>query len=176
MTRSSSRKALVGAVILIALGLTLAGCSSPGGGAEEKTAKMGEVVKVETLQYQATAVDKADQVGKEGNINTAKGRYIVVDLVVTNTGKTTAEFDGDMATLWDENDQSYELDLEASSAACQAAGAADVKNLWFGSLEEGTTAKCKAVFDVPGDVAGLRLELKSANIGSEERGFISLNI
>lgn len=165
--------ALIGLLMLVPL--ACGGTETEGGA--EKTAKVGEAVSVGGVKYTVTGVNKAKTVGPETNKYTAEqGTFVVVDVTVENVGKESAEFDGDMAKLWDSEDQAYELHLEASGAAASQAGIADVVNIWFGSLEAGKTVKSKAVFDVPEDAKELRIEVRSPEIGSEDKAFISLGI
>lgn len=176
MSKKKVFRILFAVAVIALMGLVLTGCSSPGGGAEEKEASKGETIKIGEVKYTVTGVDKMKEVGKEGNIMKAKGNYVVVDLTIENIGKERAEFDGDMAKLWDEGEQAYDLDLEASAAACSASGIADTVNIWFGAIEPGETIKSRAVFDLSPEIKDLKIELRNPEIGSEERGFVKLGI
>ncbi len=175
MTKTGFRKALTLVMLLSVFGLMIVGCSSPGGDAGEDEAKLGETVTVEKITYTANDVSEAKKVGGEGNINTAQETYLIVELKIENIGEERTEFDGDMAKLWDINDQAYDLDLEATAAACSASGIADVVNIWFGGLDPGQTIQTKAVFDIPQGLKEMKLEVRSPIIGSEERAFILLS-
>ncbi len=176
MTKKTMFRILFAVAVIVLMAIVLTGCTSPGGGAEEKAAGKGETIKVGEVKYTVTAVDKTKEVGGEANKMKAQGNYIVVDIDIENIGKDRAEFDGDMAKLWDEREQAYDLDLEASAAACSASGIADIVNVWFGAVEPGETVKTKAVFDLSPEIKDLKIELANPEIGSEERGFVELGI
>lgn len=176
MTKKMVFRILFAVAVIATMAMVLTGCTSPGGGAEEKAASKGETIKVGDVKYTVTTVDKTKEVGSEANKLKAKGNYIVVDMTIENIGKDRAEFDGDMAKLWDESEQAYDLDLEASAAACSASGIADTVNVWFGAVEPGETVKTRAVFDLAPDIKDLKIELRNPEIGSEERGFVKLGI
>lgn len=176
MIKTGFRKALALVTLLSVFGLMIVGCSSPGGDAGEDAVKLGETVTVEKITYTVNDVSEAKKVGGEGNTNTAQDdTYLIVDLKIENIGEERSEFDGDMAKLWDIDDQAYDLDLEATAAACSASGIADVVNIWFGGLDPGQTIQTKAVFDIPKDLKELKLEVRSPIIGSDERAFILLS-
>jgi hypothetical protein len=149
--------AIVGIVCLGA-----AGCSSPSTTASGPTVKVGESVRVDNLNYTVTSVDKTSD----------KGR-IIVDLSIENTGDKDTDFDGEMATMYDAEGKMYELDLEAASDCCKQAGDT-YKNLWFSKLTPGEKAMTKAVFSVPASAEGLKIEFRSADIGSDAAAFVTL--
>jgi hypothetical protein len=177
VTYSSVRKSLA---VLICLGLVavvVAGCSSPGGTSAGKTVNVGETVKLDNLKYTVTAVNKAKEVGKAGNTFTMKdGDFVVLDMEVQNSGDKATAFDGEMAKMYDADNNLYELNLEASAAACTASEANGFNNVWFGTLQPGEKAKTKAVFDIPAGIKGLKVELRSAEIGSTNTAVVSLGI
>ncbi len=177
MTYSSARKSLAVLICLGLLAAVVAGCSSPGGTSAGKTANVGETVTVDNLKYTVTAVNKVKEVGAPGNSFTMKdGDYVVLEMDVQNSGDKATDFDGEMAKVYDENSTLYELNLEAAAAACGAAESKGFKNVWFGSLQPGEKAKTKAVFDIPTGTKGLKVELRSASIGSTNTAVVSLGI
>jgi hypothetical protein len=138
---------------------------------------MGETVTIDNLKYTVTAVNKATEVGKPGNTFRMKdGDFVVLDLEVQNTGDTASDFDGEMAKAYDADSELYELNLEASAAENSAKEDQGFKNVWFGSLEPGEKAKTKAIFDIPSGVKGLKVELRSSEIGSTNSAVVSLGI
>ncbi len=177
MRNSSARKSLAVLASLSILALTVVGCTTPAGKSAAPTANVGQTVTVDNLKYTVTAVNKAKEVGVPGNSFKVKdGDYVVVDLNVANTGQKTTDFDGDMAKLYDTDNQLYELNLEAAAATCNACESQGVKNVWFGKLEPGEAATTKAVFEVPAGAKGMKVELRSAQIGSEKTAVVSLGI
>ncbi len=176
MRNSSARKTLAAVVILGLMGIVVVGCSSPGGTAAGTKANIGQNVIVDEIRFRVDGAAKTKEVGPANNLFKVKeSDFVVVDLTIKNDAETTDSFDGDMVQLYDENDTLYEMNLEASAAACRAAGK-DYTNVWFGSLDSGATAKTKAVFEIPADVKGLRVELRSPSIGSENMAVVSLGI
>ena len=176
MRNSSASKTLAALVILGLMGIVVVGCSSPGGTATGQKANIGQTITIDEMRFRVDGAAKTKEVGPANNLFKVKdGDFVVVDLTVKNEAETADSFDGDMAKLYDDTDTLYEMNLEASSAACRAAGE-DYKNVWFGSLEPGATAKTKAVFEIPAEVKGLRCELRSPSIGSENMAVVSLGI
>ena len=176
MRNSSTRKSLAVLIFLAVLALVVVGCSSPGTKATGPSVKVGEAVKIDNLRFTVTAVNKVKEVGAAGNSFKIKdGDFVVVDMLVENVGQKASSFDGEMAKCYDADNQLYELNLEAAAAACNATGE-EYQNLWFGSLEPGAKAKTKAIFEIPADIKGLKVELRSAEIGSENLALVSLGI
>jgi hypothetical protein len=177
VTYSSARKSLAVLTCLGLLAMVVAGCSSPGGTSAGKAANVGESVTVDNLKYTVTAVTQAKKVGPSGNSFTMKdGDFVVLDMEVQNTGDKATDFDGEMAKVYDVDSQLYELNLEAAAASCKADEAKGYKNVWFGSLQPGEKTKTKAVFDIPNGIKGLKVELRSADIGSTNTAVVSLGI
>ena len=176
MRNSSARKSLAALTLLSVFGLVIAGCSSPGTKATGTEAKIGETVNLDSLKYTVDKIGTTMEVGVPGNILKVKeGKMVVVELTVENASQKAMAFDGEMAKVYDSENTLYELNLEAAAAACNAAGDT-YKNVWFGSLEPGEKAKTKAIFEIPEGVKGLKVELRSALIGSEKTALVSLGI
>jgi len=177
VTYSSARKSLAVLICLGLLAVVVAGCSSPGGTSAGKTANVGETVTVDNLKYTVTAVTTVKEVGAPGNTFKMKdGEFLVLDIDVQNAGDKATDFDGEMAKVYDADSKLYELNLEAAAAACNAAESKGFQNVWFGSLQPGEKTKTKAIFDIPTGVKDLKVELRSASIGSENFAVVSLGI
>jgi hypothetical protein len=138
--------------------------------------KIGETTKIDNLKFTVTNVGKVKEVGPAGNVFKVKdGDFVVLDMTVENVGTKASAFDGEMAKLYDADNTLYDLNLEAAAATVNAAGAT-YKNVWFGTLQPGEKAATKAVFEIPAGVKGLKVELRSAEIGSENTALVSLGI
>lgn len=174
---SSARKSLAVLICLSLLAVVVAGCNSPGGTSAGKSANVGETVTVDNLKYTVTAVNKATEVGKPGNtFKMNDGNFVVLDLEVENTGTKATDFDGEMAKVYDGDSNLYEMNLEAAAATCSANEDKGFTNVWFGSVQPGEKAKTKAVFDIPTGTKDLKVELRSASIGSTNFAVVSLGI
>lgn len=177
MTYSSASKSLAVLICIGLVALVVSGCSSPGGTSAGKSVNMGEPVTIDSLKYTVVSVSKATEIGKPGNTFIMKdGDFVVLDIEVQNTGDKVSDFDGEMAKVYDKENNLYELNLEAAAAECTLCEDQGYKNVWFSSLQPGEKTKTKAIFDIPTGVSGLKVELRSSDIGSTNSAVVSLGI
>ncbi|PTI42852.1 hypothetical protein BU062_05485 [Staphylococcus succinus] len=117
----------------------------------EKTYQMGEVVKVDGVEFTINNISTATQVGSNGLEENAKGEYVILDTTVKNTNDESLNMDSSYFKLID-GSKTSEADMMASTTANQE-NSPDNTGFLGESINPGNEQTAKVVFDVSSDVA-----------------------
>lgn len=130
--------------------------SSSGGESSDKadsgkTYQMGEVVKVDGVEFTINNVSTATQIGSNGLEENAKGEYVILDTTVKNNNDESLNMDSSYFKLVD-GSKTSEADTMASTTANQESSP-DNTGFLGESINPGNEQNAKVVFDVSSDVA-----------------------
>lgn len=147
---------------------------TPGNGSENgeatdegKTAAVGDTVELKGTAYKVTRVRTAQEVGGEFNKAQADGRFVIVDLTLTNLKDEPATILGDAVRLVGGNGKEYTTDDDAIFAVDNP--------LILQEIQPDLSQKVVAVYDIPpGAVSGAKLQVK--DLFSDSRGEIDLGL
>lgn len=83
---------------------------------KEKTAKIGDAVKVGSLRYTVKGTETVDAVKTSWGetFEPGSGEFLIVELTVENTGKKPITMDSTMTKLVDQDGNEYEYSVDAS--------------------------------------------------------------
>lgn len=156
------RTALITAVVAVAAGLTLSGCSAgtttTGAGATAaassstqaaapaaaKGAGLNSPVTVGSFEYTATgSKDAGTTVGTSPLSQTAQGTYVEVDLTIKNVGNSPATFVSNYVKVVDANGKTYDADPTATLYASPN------QQAWVAAINPGNSINGPILFDVP---------------------------
>jgi hypothetical protein len=132
-----------------------------------KVTGIGETLKVGDVTYTVHGRTEAANVGGEYG-ETAKGKYLVLDVTVKNEGKESLMVDSSLFKL-KSGDTVYEADSTASMYANEQA------DFFLTDLNSGLEMKGNVVFDIPTEAhtAELMLQVQTGMFGTET-GLIAL--
>lgn len=147
-------------VVIVVIGIIIAvasgGDDSSSGGKSDgkdkaKTYEVGEVVKLDGLEFTVNSYSTATQVGSSGLTENAKGEYVVLDATVKNNNSESLTMDSSYFKLID-GDKTSEADSMASMTANQESSPDNVGFLGE-SINPDNQQTAKVVFDVSSNVA-----------------------
>lgn len=130
--------------------------------AEEKSAKVGDPLKVGDVVFTVHSKTTANNVGGEFGED-AEGKFLILDVSVKNEGKESITTDASFFKL-----KSGDTTYEASSSA--AVYANENAEFFLAQVNPGIENKGKVVFDVPADAAksnDLILQVQTGLFGTE---------
>lgn len=148
---------------------------TPGNGSENgeatdegKTAAVGDTVELKGTAYKVTRVRTAQEVGGEFNKSQADGRFVIVDLTLTNLKDEPATILEDAVRLVGGNGKEYTTDTDTFAAF-------DNQFTILQEIQPDLSKKVVAVYDIPpGAVSGAKLQVK--DLFSDSRGEIDLGL
>ncbi len=146
---------------------------TPGGGGsgdessdEGTTAAVGDTVELKGTSYRVTRVRTAQEVGGEFNKTKADGRFVIVDLTLTNLEDEPATILEDAIRLVGGNGNEYTTDSDTFAAF-------DNQFTLLQEIQPDLPKKVVAVYDIPpGAVSGAKLQVK--DLFSDSRAEIDL--
>lgn len=126
-----------------------------------KVIGIGESLKVGDVVYTVHGRTEATNVGGEWG-ETAKGKYLILDVTVKNEGKEALMVDSSLFKV-KSGDTTYESDAGASMYAN------DSVDFFYEEINSGIELKGNVVFDIPADAHGkpLTLEVMTGIFGTE---------
>lgn len=134
---------------------------------EGTTAAVGDTVELKGTAYKVTRVRTAQEVGGEFNKTQADGRFVIVDLTLTNLKDEPATILGDAVRLVGGNGKEYTTDDDTIFAVDNP--------LILQEIQPDLSQKVVAVYDIPpGAVSGAKLQVK--DLFSDSRGVIDLGL
>lgn len=147
----------------------------PGNGSENgeasdegTTAAVGDTVELKGTAYKVTRVRTAQEVGGEFNKTQADGRFVIVDLTLTNLKDEPATILEDAVRLVGGNGKEYTTDTDTFAAF-------DNQLTILQDIQPDLSKEVVAVYDVPpGAVRGAKLQVK--DLFSDSRADIDLGL
>lgn len=140
--------------------------------AEEKTGKINETISVGNFSYRVQKAEQAQSVGNQYINHDASGVYEIISLTLRNNDKESRYADSNMFKLIDDQDRSFVVSTEATSAYSIANN--NQYDLFLKQVNPGLEIGGVLIFDIPKDAKGLKLET-SGGFGSPEKAYIELN-
>lgn len=140
--------------------------------AEEKTGKINETISVGNFSYIVQKAEQAQSVGNQYINHDASGVYEIISLTLRNNDKESRYADSNMFKLIDDQDRSFVVSTEATSAYSIANN--NQYDLFLKQVNPGLEIDGVLIFDIPKDAKGLKLET-SGGFGSPEKAYIELN-
>lgn len=132
------------------------------------TAAVGDTVELKGTAYKVTGVRTAQSVGGEFNKTQADGKFVIVDLTLTNLKDEPATILEDAVRLVGGNGKEYTTDTDAFAAF-------DNQFTILQEIQPDLSKKVVAVYDIPpGAVRGAKLEVK--DLFSDSRADIDLGL
>lgn len=130
---------------------------------EKKTHGIGEVVKVDDVDYLINNVEVTKQIGGEYVNTTANDTYLIIDISITNDKKESLSI----------SDSCFKLLNGENEYSTDSTGAIYLEDnsIIFKELNPGVTLQGKIVFDIPEAVANDNesiLQVKSGLWGNEK--------
>lgn len=135
----------------------------------EKTYKVGQVVKVGSMQYTVTGVSTAKSVGPSILPTDAKDTFVVVDLTVKNLGDKEVTIDSSFFKLLD-GSKTLSADSSASMSANQDESGQITNSFFLQQLNPDVEMSGKVVFDVSADQAAsqsTKLKVQTGSFGTQ---------
>lgn len=136
----------------------------------EKTYKVGQVVKVGSMQYTVTGVSTAKSVGPSILPTDAKDTFVVVDLTVKNLGDKEVTIDSSFFKLLD-GSKTLSADSSASMSANQDESGQITNSFFLQQLNPDVEMSGKVVFDVSADQAAsqsTKLKVQTGSFGTQK--------
>ena len=113
---------------------------------ESETYKIGDIVTVGTVDYVINSKEVKDTVGGEYTAQTAKSKYLVLDVTITNNGDKAITIADDFFKLY-KGKTEFKSDSSASIAANQEGGSTGL-DFFYQELNPESSLTGKVVFDV----------------------------
>jgi hypothetical protein len=135
----------------------------------EKTYKVGQVVKVGSMQYTVTGVSTTKSVGPSILPTDAKDTFVVVDLTVKNLGDKEVTIDSSFFKLLD-GSKTLSADSSASMSANQDESGQITNSFFLQQLNPDVEMSGKVVFDVSADQAAsqsTKLKVQTGSFGTQ---------
>ncbi|MFC0525516.1 DUF4352 domain-containing protein [Pontibacillus salicampi] len=139
---------------------------SSSGGESEQTYGIGEKVEVGKMAFTVNEKTTASTVGPDMLQEEANGKYVIVDVTVTNNGNEANTVDSSMFKLKFE-DKTYEADSAATSAANE-----DAVEFFLAEVNPDSTIEGKIAFDINAETAekdGLKLQVSEGVFGTNSK-------
>lgn len=134
---------------------------------EVKEVKIGETLKVGNVEFKVTKKSEAQNVGGEYG-NNAKGKYLILDVTVTNKGDKALMMDSSFFKL-KSNGKEYDADGEAGIYANSDSG------FFVTDINPDLSLEGKVVFDIPAELHEKELVLNvQTGVFGTEQGEITL--
>ncbi|MCA1011397.1 DUF4352 domain-containing protein [Halobacillus halophilus] len=142
--------------------------SADGGNSEEKeqTYGIGDKVDVGKMAFTVNEKTTASTVGPEMLQEEANGKYVIVDVTVTNNGNEANTVDSSMFKLKFE-DKTYEADSAATMSANE-----DAVEFFLAEVNPDSTIEGKVAFDINVETAekdGLKLQVSEGVFGTNTK-------
>jgi hypothetical protein len=139
-----------------------------GGGGGEADAKVGDTLTLEGTAYRVTKVSTARTLGDQFTKTKADGKFVVVNLTLTNKKDEPATIIEDAVRLVGGNGKEYTVDTDAAFTF-------DNSLLVLTDIQPDLSKKVVAVYDVsPKAVKGAVLQVK--DLFSDSKGTIDLGL
>ncbi|HIX69293.1 MAG TPA: DUF4352 domain-containing protein [Candidatus Enterococcus stercoravium] len=142
---------------------------------EEKTYKIGDKVTVGSVDYVINSKEVKDSVGGEYSAQTAKSKYLVLDVTITNNGDKAITIADDFFKLY-KGKTEFKSDSTASIAANQEGGSTGL-DFFYQELNPESNLTGKVVFDVNEDTINdpsTQIQVQTGAWGTQT-GRINLN-
>lgn len=142
---------------------------------EEKTYKIGDKVTVGSVDYVINSKEVKDSVGGEYSAQTAKSKYLVLDVTITNNGDKAITIADDFFKLY-KGKTEFKSDSTASIAANQEGGSTGL-DFFYQELNPESSLTGKVVFDVNEDTINdpsTQIQVQTGAWGTQT-GRINLN-
>lgn len=120
------------------------------------TVRIGDKVRDGKFEFVVTSITHQKSVGPSMLKETAKGRYAIVHLTVTNIGDEAQTLDDSAQYVYDTKGRKFSAD---SAADIALGGDSGESNTWFEQINPGTTVKGRIAFDMPKTDKPVRIEL-----------------
>lgn len=139
---------------------------------KEQSGKIGDTISVGNFSYSVQKVEQTESVGNQYINHTASGVYEIVYVTLRNNDKQSRYADSNMFKLIDDQNRSFVVSTEATSAYSIANN--NQYDLFLKQANPSLEINGVLIFDIPKDASGLKLEV-SGGFGSPEKAYIELN-
>jgi hypothetical protein len=123
---------------------------------EDKGFYIGDSVKTDDIIFKVNSVKEASSVGSDLIGEKAQGKYVIVDLNITNGQKEAVQFLEDYFTLSEKDGTTYEYATTAGIYANEAG-----HSFFLAKINPKITMNGKVVFDIPKEINTKDLTLKA---------------
>jgi hypothetical protein len=158
-------------IVLIAAVIGIRSCLQP---QTKVKVGSGQVTSLGDVKWQVVSVLKTKQISLSGKAITAKGWYMIIDLYLENTGKSTLTFDPASIELKDGKGVAYTADHAATDKQIGQTASASLGSIFGATLKGGEKKRFVGVFDISETATAMQLTILGSKYGSNKDLVIAL--
>lgn len=126
-------------------------------------AKVGDVVTVGDFEITIVSIeDRGTEVGNEYLTSQAQGKFVGVNIKVTNVGNEAETFFSDNVKLVDDQERSFDYSSEATLYD------SDDNDVWLSEINPGNTLEGQIIFDLNADATATAVLVSDSLFGGNE--------
>lgn len=167
-------------LLLLLLLVVAGGCAaliaSSGGGkdakdgapkGEEPTVAIGEPVTVRDVVWQVSDARQANRLSGEF-VDPVQGNYVIVNFSFTNNGDEPVTLDNNSLALVDSEGREFQTEADLQRYVPRD------QNIFLERVNPGVSQQGQAIFEVPSDASGFKLQAGDTNPFIDENGYVDL--
>ena len=158
-------------IVLIGLVLVIRSCAVTPAAVKVSS---GQVTSLGDVKWQVVSALKTKQISLSGQVVTAKGWYMVIDLYLDNTGRSDLTFDPSSLVLKDGKGVAYPADRSATDKQIAQLANSGVVSIFGAKLPAGQKKRFAGVFDIAETATQLQLTILGNKYGTNKDLVIAL--